>query len=140
VAAATNGAQGSDETSSVKAHYLRTISPLSPESLAAYPDNRLAVNRSNAYTAPGGYGRINSGLLSFETRQCPSAVSAELNPADAPLFPADLFDRLKLYAFDNLLDTADPAFPAPPCVQQPGQASIGAIPEVTTYPHVYANP
>ena len=140
VAAATNGTQTSGESGNVRAHFLRTLSPLSPESLAAYPDNRLAVNRTNAYMAPGGYSRLNSGLQSFETRQCPSAVSAELVPADAPLFPDDLFDRINLYAFNDLLDTANPAFPKPGCVQQGPQQSIGAVPELTQYPHVYANP
>jgi hypothetical protein len=139
-AAVTNGEQQSGETNGIVAKYLRTMSPLNAESLAAYPDNRLAVNRTNAYMAPGGYAALNGGLQSFETRQCPGAVSAELNPADEPLFPGDLFDRINLYAFDNTLDTANPAYPKPACVQQGPQQSIGAIPELTQYPHVWANP
>ncbi len=140
--AATNGASQSQETSGVTAHYLRTMSPLAPESLAAYPTHRLQINRTNPYVAPGGYLNVKTGLQSFETRHCtaPPGVNAHLNPADAPLFPNDLFDRIRTYAFAGLLDTADPSFPKAPCIQQGQQQSIGAIPELSYYPHVYANP
>ena len=143
VASATNASQNSGEVVGRSVRYLRTISPLAPDSIAAYPSHRLQVNRTNAYVAPGGYSKVGTGgMQSFETRQCtaPPGVNAHLNPADSGLFPGDLFDRIKLYAFGGVLDTADPAFPAPACVQQPPQQSVGSIPELTYYPHFYANP
>ena len=42
---------------------------------------------------------------------------------------------MKLFAFNDALSTA--AVPAPPCVKQGPQPSIGQIPELTDYPHVY---
>jgi phospholipid/cholesterol/gamma-HCH transport system substrate-binding protein len=140
--AATEGSSQSQETSGVTSHYLRTMSPLAPESLAAYPTHRLQVNRTNPYVAPGGYSNVKSALQSFETRDCtaPPGVNAHLNPADAPLFPNDLFTRIQTFAFAGLLDTADPNFPKPGCTQQGQQKSIGSPSENSFYPHVYANP
>ena len=141
VASATNGAQQSSETNGVFYKYLRTVSPLNPEALAAYPDARLTSNRPNAYMAPGGNVSLAGGLDAFETRFCTPPTGSEANyPAVDPGFPPNLFDRLQQFAFAGLSSTSDPAFPKPPCVQQGPQQSIGAIPELTTYPHVYANP
>ena len=60
-------------------HYLRLLGPLGPESLATYP-NRTTTNRNNAYSQPGAYNRLAKGLLSFDTRQCSSGITATLNP------------------------------------------------------------
>jgi phospholipid/cholesterol/gamma-HCH transport system substrate-binding protein len=135
VTGATQASNRTPESGFAPAHYLRTISPLSPEALAAYP-GRLGTNRSNPYTAPGAYDGIGSGIASFETRACGGAgLVAQLNPADAPAFPGDLFDRLQEFAFNGELTTS--AIDAPPCIQQGKFNSIGEIPELTDYLHVY---
>ena len=132
---ATQASNRTPESGFNPAHYLRTINPLSPEALAAYPQGRLETNRPNPYTQAGGYDQLASGLSSFETRQCTSGLTAKLNPADASAFPGDLFARLQKYAFDDQLTTA--SVPAPPCIQQGKFSSLGQIPEVTQYWHVY---
>ncbi|MGZ5375216.1 MAG: MlaD family protein [Solirubrobacterales bacterium] len=133
---ATQGTNRTPESNFQPAHYLRTINPLSPEAMAAYP-GRLGTNRPNPYTAAGGYDLLgNAGLTSFETRQCGGAgLVAKLNPLDAPSFPGDFFARLQQFAFADQLTTA--SVPAPACTQQGKFSSIGEIPELTNYLHVY---
>ena len=51
------------------AHYLRLSSPINPEALATY-QKRPSSNRSNPYTAPGGYTKLISGLETFGSYLC----------------------------------------------------------------------
>ena len=129
--------------------YLRTTSPIGPETLAAYP-NRLRQNRNNPYIAPQGYNNLPSGLEGFQTAQCTSGVNATLNPATPadPNFNArfggsvaeatDFFNRLKKFTFDSKNSSNNIA--TPPCKQQPPFQSIGMFPEFTRYLHVRALP
>ncbi len=129
--------------------YLRTTSPIEPDSLAAYP-NRLKVNRPNPYVSAGGYNNLPNGLESFQTGQCTSGIQALLDPT-SPTNPAfnsrfggsvpdatDFFDRLKKFAFNDNLDSNNVS--APPCKLQGPQQSIGMFPEFTQYLHVRALP
>jgi virulence factor Mce-like protein len=148
-AAAANAVGSAPETSNQPTHYLRTAAPLFPESLATFTSQRLAINRSNPYIEPGGALKVASGLESFETGDCttPPGAIATLNPLTVadPDFAAratigtaqDLFDTLKLFAFNNALTTAGGNVAAPPCTKQAPQPSIGQIPELTDYLHVY---
>ena len=114
-------------------HYLRTMSPLTPEAVAAYPQ-RLEVTRTNPYIKPGGYLGVRSTIGSFETRQCTAGIDAFLNPASStdPLFlqrtDGDLaegqlfFDRINLFAFNDQLGTAAMT---PPALQRAGRAAVG---------------
>ncbi|MFL5908144.1 MAG: MlaD family protein [Solirubrobacterales bacterium] len=135
------------ETGGAVTHYLRTAAPLLPEGFAAFPLHRLTINRNNSYPAPDSALDVAGGLQSFETRDCisPPGAVAELDPntpADPDFAarvvrgtPQELFDSLKLFAFKDQLSTA--GLPAPACVKQPPQPSIGQIPEMTDYLHVY---
>jgi phospholipid/cholesterol/gamma-HCH transport system substrate-binding protein len=146
--AATQATNSTPESGGAQVHYLRTITPLSPETLAAFPNGRLETNRTNPYVAPGGYAKLAGGALdSFETRQCAAGEVATLDPntPNDPNFNAitggniadatDLFNRLKLYAFGNANSTN--AIPRPACNKQAPFASIGDIPELSDYLHVY---
>jgi len=149
-AAATNGYNRPNEAGNEAVHYLRTTAPLGPEALAAFP-NRLTSNRTNPYTAPGGYLNLPSGLESFETRHCSAGLTALLDPnspndpdfnarfnGDVPL-AQDFFDRLRLFAFNDELSSAN--LPAPPCNQQGAFTSIGgSSPELSQFLHVFAQP
>ena len=126
-------------------HYLRTMSPLTPEAVAAYPQ-RLEVTRTNPYIKPGGYLGVRSTIGSFETRQCTAGIDAFLNPASStdPLFlqrtDGDLaegqlfFDRINLFAFNDQLGTA--AMEPPPCNAQAALQSVGTPQEMSDYLHV----
>jgi phospholipid/cholesterol/gamma-HCH transport system substrate-binding protein len=137
-------------------HYLRTISPLAPDSLAAFvtPNpaapagpQRVRTQRTNPYTAPLGYKNLPSGLLSFETRHCASGLVPKLDPTTPtnPVFQSrfnvtgadaqDLFDRIVQFAFAGVLDSANT--PAPPCVKQAPFNPIGQPGPATDYQHVF---
>ena len=148
VASASNGAFF-DIPANETVHYVRSMAPLSPEALAAYP-RRLSITRTNAYPKPGSLRDLRDGLQSFETRHCNSGVSAFLDPA-TPLDPdfqsnvggdaeeAQLFfDRLRKFAFADQL-TSD-TMPAPPCTDQAPYESVGEPDETTEYLHVYPQP
>ncbi len=135
-AAATNAKQPSSSGPSVRV--LRTVSTLNPEMLASYPGGvgRLRNDRPNPYFAPLGLNKLSSGLEAFETRQCTTGATATLTNGGPNSLDADLFNRIELYAFGN--QTSSTAVPTPPCKQQGPLQSIGAIPELTYYRHVYA--
>jgi phospholipid/cholesterol/gamma-HCH transport system substrate-binding protein len=138
----------SGETNQQPTHYLRTAAPVLPEGLATFPSERLTVNRNNSYPAPGSAIDVVSGLQSFDTTDCAGGAVAELDPATPsdpdfidrvtlPQFtnPQAIFDSLKLFAFNDQFSTSNVA--APPCVKQAPQPSIGQVPELTDYLHVY---
>jgi hypothetical protein len=138
VPSATNAFNRPNETGGTEVKYLRTTSPLSPEALAGFPA-RLKPNRTNPYVQPGGYTELTKGLESFSTEQCTGGITAKLDPADAGDFPDDLFDRIKLYAYGDELNSND--IPAPRCVEQDTFASLGgSFEEFTDYLHIRAQP
>jgi phospholipid/cholesterol/gamma-HCH transport system substrate-binding protein len=130
-------------------HYLRTVAPLAPEALAAYP-NRLNISRSNPYFKPGAYANLKAGLESFEIRQCSMGVNAFLDPT-TPSNPAfqertngdateaqAFFDRIQNFAFAGQANTQ--SVPAVPCKQQGPVDSIGESPQQSQYLHVRKDP
>ena len=142
-----------------KIHFLRALGPINAESIASYP-SRLAINRNSAYSPPGWAEEIARGLPSFNTANCTTGLTAELNAA-TPSIPAfwerirefkeegnvpfttaerivkaeDLFRRIKKYAFGEQSSTA--AAPTPPCKQQKKIESIYGNGEKTQYQHTY---
>lgn len=130
-------------------HYVRTMAPLSPEAIAAYP-RRLAINRTNPYVKPGGYLDVATAMKSFETRQCAGGANAVLDP-NSPLDPdfnsrtggdteeaQMFFDRIRLYAFADQFESN--AIPAPPCDKQSPYQSVGAPQETSDYLHTFPDP
>jgi phospholipid/cholesterol/gamma-HCH transport system substrate-binding protein len=155
VTGATN-AQTSTEAG-VLSHYIRSSAPLYPEDLAMFGPNaasehRLAYSRSNPYIAPNSALNIVNGLLTFDTRACSSStgLTAQLGPDSDYVghpewdnratfdTPQEMLNELKSTAFRDQTNTA--ALPAPACNKQPAQPSLGQIPELSDYTHVYANP
>jgi phospholipid/cholesterol/gamma-HCH transport system substrate-binding protein len=143
VAAATNAVHLN--SSGEQIHYLRALGPFGPEGLAGYP-NRLTVNRNNAYAQPGAFNRLAKGVLSFDTRQCSSGITATLS-SDAGNEKAfqertkageakpSLFERLKHFAFAE--QESSSTIPAPGCSPQaPFQPIYGSGP-ATTYQHTF---
>jgi phospholipid/cholesterol/gamma-HCH transport system substrate-binding protein len=140
------------ESNGKPVRYLRVISPLAPDVLAAF-SNRLSNNRSNAYSQPLGYANVGAGgMESFETAQCAGGsthtVQLDPNTPNLPAFNArtggdvaaatDFFNRLKLYAFDDNLSSAN--IPAPGCVKQAPFNPIGQGGAATDYLHVFEQP
>ena len=137
------------ETAGLPAHYLRVANPLSPENFAVWSTNRLEMNRNTPYAIPGWADQLATGMPGFETRQCaggdngsfvPATVAADPNfiPRANPALdstPTDLIDRINEFAFSDTANTATTL--RVPCTQQPPVSSIGEVPEVTDYLHVY---
>jgi phospholipid/cholesterol/gamma-HCH transport system substrate-binding protein len=153
-AAATNGFNRAPEAGNNTVRYLRTTNPLNAEALAAYPD-RLTVNRTNPYVAPGGYLNLSSALESFTTSHCANGLTAVLDPnspndpdfysrfdganaAEQQAAAADFFNRLRDFAMNGENSTAN--LPAPPCIQQGPFQSIGQPQELSQYLHVNPQP
>jgi virulence factor Mce-like protein len=162
-AGATQGQATLAESGNQPVHYLRTSGVLSPEAFAAFTQlsspHRLTTNRANPYTEPGGALKVASGLESFPVDACPGPLRdvAVLDPntpnladfnmrVNGDLTEAeDLFKRIRKYGFASAA-----AFPngnlssaqtgAPPCTNQGPQSSIGQIPELTDYLHLYPSP
>ncbi len=154
--AATNAAASGLETNgglpgkAIK--YLRVISPLSPDVLAAFA-NRLSNDRTNPYQQPLGYSGLGSGgMQSFETAQCAGGpthtVQLDPNTPNLSAFNArtggdvaqatDYFNRLKQYAFDGNLSSA--SIPNVPCVKQGPFNPLGQGGAATDYLHVFEQP
>lgn len=150
VAAATQARRSAPEAGGQLVPYLRTASPLGPESLAAYP-SRLRVNRSNPYLQPGGLNSLAGGLASFETRHCtggiaatfPSKAAAIADPAFADWARydvdsdelGDFYDLLRQFTLNDHASSNNVA--APPCTKQGPYGSIGGTSgEATDYLHV----
>jgi phospholipid/cholesterol/gamma-HCH transport system substrate-binding protein len=155
----TAATQATTVSSKGPLHYLRTTNPLNAENLAVYP-NRLPTNRPNAYTLPGHFDKILTGLPSYETRHCdggrlptiantPTQVVGPVLPdlpglpvdVPAPVPDSDVVDGLFSYPDQLIADIVRFGFPggtgttgvAPPCTQQPKFDVSG---EQTQFPHV----
>ena len=105
--------------------YLRTENPLSPLSLAFYP-HIPGFARQNAYTQPGAFDQLSSGLSVFDSQSCS-------NPNPTPptsSIPDGLVPLIQAYVFRS----TDRNVPAPPCKQQ-GLAQGG-----TQFPQLRAGP
>ncbi len=94
-------------------------------------------------------------MRSFPIDSCPGAARIVANLIDSgPLGPSnpnftarvggdaataqDLFNRLEHFGWND--QTSSNATAAPPCANQGAQSSIGQIPEMTDYLHVYSSP
>jgi phospholipid/cholesterol/gamma-HCH transport system substrate-binding protein len=145
VAAATNAVNPTN-SKGVNVHYLRTMAMLGPDALATF-SNRLTTNRASAYSQPLASKSLPSGLLSFETRQCSSGITATLDP-NSPNVPAfnertegnvtkatDFFNRLKKFAFAEQSNSG--SIPAPGCTQQGPFNPIGKPGSPTSYQHAF---
>jgi len=140
------------ESNGTPIRYLRTVAPLSPDSLAAF-SNRLSPNRTNPYLQPGGYSNLAAGgLQSFETAQCAGgpAATTQLDPT-SPSNPdfngrtggdvaaaQDLFDRIQKFAFNGSLSSSNIGNVG--CVKQGPFTPIGQGGAATDYLHVFQQP
>jgi phospholipid/cholesterol/gamma-HCH transport system substrate-binding protein len=122
---------GFDPDNGGRLHYLRVVSPLSPEMLAQYP-KRLPTNRTNAYPFPGDTLQLKDGLPSFETRHCASGSNQV--PKLGPNVPGVLDDVLRQNIIKVVYGGDENNVPAPPCKQQPRfdlHGTLTRFPQVT---------
>jgi phospholipid/cholesterol/gamma-HCH transport system substrate-binding protein len=147
VAAATNATIPVENGREERLHYVRAMGPLTPETVATFP-NRLTTNRNSAYSPPLWAKGLATGLPSFETRQCSTGITAVLDP-NTPNEAAfnertggdvkkatDLFERLRKFAFADQSGTG--TVPAPGCIGQAPFAPIYGSGPATAYQHTFA--
>ena len=140
------------ESSGKPVKYLRVISPLAPDVLAAF-NNRLSNDRTNPYSQPLGYNGVGTGgMQSFETAQCAGGplhtVQLDPNTPNLPAFnvrtggdvaaATDYFNRLKKYAFGDNLSSA--GIPNVGCTKQGPFNPLGQGGAATDYLHVFQQP
>jgi len=131
-------------------HYLRTLGPITPETLSTYP-SRLATNRNSAYSPSMWANGLAAGLPSFNASQCSSGITATLDPetANSPAFKErtkggqtkeaeEFLTRLKQYAFGGQSGTS--GAPAPGCTQQAPFTPIYGSGPATAYQHTFEQP
>jgi phospholipid/cholesterol/gamma-HCH transport system substrate-binding protein len=148
VAAAANGELPTENAAGEHLHFLRTMGPLNPESLATF-SNRLTTNRNSAYSPSKWAAGLASGLPGFDTRQCTSGITATLDPGTPkneafikertkkgdPKEAEEFFERLKKYAFAEQSSTG--SIPAPACTQQAPLTPIYGGGPPTAYQHTF---
>jgi phospholipid/cholesterol/gamma-HCH transport system substrate-binding protein len=158
IAATFNGTLTVEGSNVKPAHYLRALGPMTPETVAAYPQ-RLAINRNSPYSPPKWAEGLLEGLPTFNTRQCTAGAVATIDPADweDPAFKERaaesrnretgvvtrtqdenaklLFERIQQYAFGGQTSTS--AIAAPPCKQQAPFNPIYGSGPATQYQHTF---
>jgi virulence factor Mce-like protein len=129
-----------------KVHYLRTLNPINPENLAAYP-TRIGSNRPNSYSFPEAFTQLanllsgGSGPPDYETRHCANGVptivdNSLLDPlSGVPVIGKALIANVRKFAY-----AANGTVPAPPCVQQKpyGSSDTPPVSNHGTFPQVGA--
>jgi phospholipid/cholesterol/gamma-HCH transport system substrate-binding protein len=146
-AAMANVAAATQAVKTTGQHYLRTMGPLNPESLATI-NSRLSVNRTNAYPQPLTGKELASGLPSFDTRGCSGgAVTLSESVINEPAFnqrfksgeeikkATRFFEALKKYSFGEQGSSA--SAPAPGCTQQAPFPPIDGNGPATSYQHTF---
>jgi phospholipid/cholesterol/gamma-HCH transport system substrate-binding protein len=107
-------------------HYLRAAQPLGPEALSFYP-RPLGNSRASAYSLPGQFERLASGLPVYDTRSCGNGNPPPPEGSD----PAQLQPLIKQFAFRT--EGRDVARPA--CVAQGPFPGFG-----TSFPQLEPEP
>jgi phospholipid/cholesterol/gamma-HCH transport system substrate-binding protein len=133
--AAASEATDKPSNSPSPVHYLRTSSPVNPEALAAYP-RRLGINRANPYEFPGVFSSLSQGLPVYDSRPCGVVPTPTLN-SDPSLIPPSLQTLIGQYLYGQASNTPGPVA-TPRCVKQGKFPALGAVQELTDYPHVRA--
>ena len=151
IAAATNATLPVSNSRGENLHYIRTLSPLTPESVATF-ERPLTSTRGSAYSPPLWAAGVAKGLPGFTTSQCSAGIVASLDP-ETPNSPAfkervvasekknveeeakEFFNRLKKFAFAEQSSTG--SLPAPPCTQQEPLNPVGKSGPPTTYQQFY---
>ncbi len=127
----TAASQAKSASNGVNTNYLRSMTPLSPEGLAAYP-TRIKSNRNTPYDFPRALldGLPGANVPVYNTNGCTSGPAPQLAPNTADVIGAPTTNRILKYGFGG-----NPAnVPAPLCPQQ-GKANAGngakQFPQVT---------
>jgi len=125
-AAATQATEGSFNDPSKFIHYLRTASPVNPEMMTGWPF-RLSTNRSNPYTAPGGYDKLRTeGHLEVFGQYLCTGRPVPPPPAPNEFLSESVAAQIAQFIFggDQNRGKAPPCDPQEPLGQAVGQSGL----------------
>ena len=125
-AAATQATEGSFNDPSKFIHYLRTASPVNPEMMTGWPF-RLSTNRSNPYTAPGGYDKLRTeGHLEVFGQYLCTGRAVPPPPAPNEFLSESVAAQIEQFIFggDQNRGKAPPCDPQEPLGQAVGQSGL----------------
>ncbi len=117
----TAASQARTNLSGVTTNYVRTMTPLSPEGLAAYP-TRIKSNRNTPYDFPRALinGLPGANVPVYNSLGCTSGPSPQLAPDTASVIGTPTTNRILKYGFGGNPTNV----PAPLCPQQ-GKSNAG---------------
>jgi phospholipid/cholesterol/gamma-HCH transport system substrate-binding protein len=133
-AAATQGTEGSFNDPSKFIHYIRTANPVNPEMMSAFPF-RLATNRSNPYTEPGGYDKLRTeGHLEVYGSYLCTDNPVPPTPEPNEFLSQEIVDQIDRFIFggDQNRGKAPPCDPQAPLGRLVGQS--GTFPRLQPLP------
>lgn len=116
-------------------HYLRSTSPTAPLTLTV-TDTRFPSNRTSPYAFPRQSDEVAQGMESYETRQCTGGLDPQITGPVPGLLTPEAYQLNLDFTYGQEGNPGQQ--PAPRCAQQDKFPSVGAIPELTQYPHLYA--
>ena len=125
-AAATQATEGSFNDPSKFIHYLRTASPVNPEMMTGWPF-RLSTNRSNPYTAPGGYDKLRTeGHLEVFGQYLCTGRTVPPPPQANEFLSESVAAQIEQFIFggDQNRGKAPPCDPQEPLGQAVGQSGL----------------
>jgi ABC-type transporter Mla subunit MlaD len=126
--------QAVEQTKAGPVHYLRSMNAVNPQALAAYP-RRLGINRTNPYEFPGAFANLSKGLPVYDSRACDVVATPTLG-SDPTLISPTLESLITQYLYGQAGNPGPVV--APGCVKQSKFPALGAVQELTDYPHVRA--
>jgi phospholipid/cholesterol/gamma-HCH transport system substrate-binding protein len=136
----TAASEASDSNSNIKKgpkeHLLTTMSVLTPESLAIYP-NKIGTDRSNSYQHPGALHSLAGGLPVFSSSSCSNSAPSVSGPANETISQEiiNLLTEPTRLAGSRVANEPGKAneVPAPACIQQ-GPFTFNS--QTSQFPHV----
>jgi hypothetical protein len=134
IAAASQGTEASFNDPSRFLNYVRTASPVNPEMMTSWPF-RLATNRSNPYTEPGGYDKLRTeGHLEVFGGYVCTDNPVPPTPEANEFLTQDVVDQIDRFVFggDQNRGKAPPCDPQAPLGRVVGQP--GAFPRLQPLP------
>ncbi len=116
-------------------HFLKVMNVLEPEGLSVY-QQRIGVNRANAYPHPGTFTSLASGLQVFSSATCANSAPSLSGPALGTITQSTI-EQLIEYHVVNAPESASNAVVAPACSQQ-GPFTFNG--QTSQFPHVTPTP
>lgn len=119
------------QSTHVRLHYLRALNHVGTESLSVFPE-QIGTYRGNAYSLPGAFAELASGLSVFSARNCADSAPTVQDTPNGSVSQS-IIEQLIELKLVNAPGSTSNSVPAPPCKQQ-GKFTFGG--KTSQYPQV----